>query len=418
MPATLANIDSALKEWYLPAVRYQLNNDTPMLNILDQKRVDIEGRRAVLSLRVGRNFGIGARSDGGTLPNPGNQQYAEERVPLRYNYGVGQITGPTIAQTASQDGAFVRAVSSETEGVTDDLKRDFNRQIWGTSNGVIATCGVTSSSTTVVLAAATPDSAMRQFFINQKIDIGTVAQLASGSGGRVYGATISAIVSTPGSCTLTIDSAVTTAGTDFVAMAGSGGAAPQKELTGLQSIINSSGALFNVDPATQSVWAARVDANGGTPRAISETLVGRNVQLIQIASGEWPTHIVSSDGVHRAFANLLMAQKRYPSMRELPGGYVALDFAAAGPIIPFTYDRDCPSGVTASPQTVGGNLFILNRKHLFMGSASDWDFMDRDGAVLARTGTSDAYNFVLFRYAELFTDKRNSHGRISDLIEA
>jgi hypothetical protein len=418
MALTLANADAALKEWYLPAIRYQLNNDTPILNIIGQRTVDIEGRRAVLSLRLGRNFGIGARADGGTLPNAGNQQYAEERVPLRYNYGVGQITGPTIEQTGSDRGSFIRAVSSETEGVTDDLKRDFNRQIWGTSNGVIAQCGVSGPSTTIALNAVTPDSAVRQFFIGQRIDVGTVAQLGAGVGGKVYGAAISAIVTTPGAATLTIDSSITVAATDFISMAGSGGISPQKELTGLQSIVAASGLLFNVDPASQPVWASRVDANGGTPRAISENLMGRNMQLVQIACGEWLTHYIGSDGVHRAYANLLMAQKRYPNARELPGGYTALDFAAAGPIIPVIYDRDCPSGVTATPQTVGGNLFGLNAKHLYMGSASDWAFMNRDGAVLSRTGTTDAYNFVLYRYAETFTDKRSAHVRISDLLEA
>jgi hypothetical protein len=419
MPLTLANADAALKEWYLPAVRYQLNNDTPMLNIIQQKTVEVRGRRAVLALRTSRNGGIGARADGGTLPTAGNQRYAEERVPLRYNYAVGQVTGPTIAQTDSDRGSFIRGVDSEMDGMTEDLKRDINRQLWGTSNGVIATCGVTGAVATIVLAAGTLDSTMRQFFIGQRVDIGTLAQLAAGTGGRIYNATITAIVSTPGSCTITLDSAVAaTAGTDFVAQAGSGGIAPQKELTGLQTIVAASGILYNVDPASEPTWVSRVDANGGTPRAISENLMGRNVQLTQILSGEWVTHLISSDGVHRAYANLLMGQKRYPGARELPGGYTAVDFAAAGPIIPVTYDRDCPSGVTASPQTIGGNMFGLNRKRLFFGSASDWDFLNRDGSTLHWTGTTDAYSFVLFRYADQFTDKRNAHFRLSDITEA
>lgn len=421
MPLTLANADAALKEFYLPAIRNQLNNDTPMLNIVSKKNVDVEGRRAVLSVKVGRNWGIGARSDGGTLPTAGNQQYAEERVPLRYNYGVGQVTGPTINQTMSDRGSFIRAVRSETEGVTDDLKRDFNRQLWGTSDGKIAQCGVSGPSTTVALNASTPDSAVRQFAVGMKVDIATLAQAAAGTGGKVHGATISAVVTTPGAATITIDTSITAAATDFVFLAGSGGGGaspPQKELTGIQSIVAASGSLFNIDPASQPVWASRVDANGGTPRAVSETLMARNMQLCQILSGEWPTIIVCSDGVQRSYAGLLMSQKRFPGATELPGGYSAVEFVAAGPKVPVTYDRDCPSGVTASPQTVGGTMWGLNPKHLFLGSASDWDFMDRDGAVLSRTGTTDAYNFTLYRYCDLFTDKRNSHFKIADLIES
>jgi len=419
MPLTLATADAAMKEFYLPAVRNQLNNDTPMLNIIQQKTVEVRGRRAVLALKVGRNGGHGARADGGVLPIAGNQRYAEERVPLRYNYAVGQVTGPTIAQTDSDRGAFIRGVDSEMDGMTEDLKRDINRQLWGTSNGVIATCGVTGAVAVIVLAAATPDHVMRQFYIGMRVDIGTLAQLAAGVGGRIHGALITAIDAVSVPHTITIDSAVAaTAGTDFISIAGAGGVAPQKELTGLQTIVAATGPLHNVDPATEPVWASRVDANAGTPRGISENLMGRNVQLTQIISGEWITHLIGSDGVHRAYANLLMGQKRYPGARELPGGYTAVDFAAAGPIIPVTYDRDAPSGVTASPQTVGGSLFGINRKRLFFGSASDWDFLNRDGSTLHWTGTTDAYSFVLYRYADLFTDKRNAHFRISDLFEA
>lgn len=416
MALTLTTADSALKEWYLPAIRNQLNNDTPMLNIIGNKTVDIEGRRAVLSLHVSRSSSTGARAESGTLPTAGNQAYAEERVSLKSLYHTIQVTGQAIKLMDSNRGAFVRAVESEMEGAMDDIKRDVNRQLWGTSDGVLATCGVTSAATLVVLAAATPDSAMRQFFVGETVDIGTVAQLAAGSGGRVYGATISAI-DTAGK-TITIDSAITTAGTDFVARAGNGGATTsQKELTGLATIVASSGTLFNVNPTTYPVWKSTVDSNGGTLRSISESLLAKNVQQVQIASGEWPTHIFTSDGVHRAFAALLQSQKRYPNTRELPGGYTGLDFAAAGKTLPVVYDRDTPSGTTQTG-TAGGNAFILNAKHLFLGSAVDWDWMDQDGAVLSRVANTDAYGAVLYRYCEQFCDSRNTQGKISDLTEA
>lgn len=407
MPLTLSTADSALKEFYLPAIRNQLNNDTPMLNIVEPKKVDVEGRRAVLSLRVGRNSGHGARAEGGTLPTAGNQQYAEERVPLRYNYGRIQVSGQTIKQMASDKGAFVRAVDSETKGITEDLKRDINRQLWGTSDGVIAACGTTTAATTVVLATTTSEVQMRQFYVGMKVDIGTVAQLGAGSGGRVYGATISA-VSVSGK-TITIGSAVTTDANDRVSIAGSGGSgASQKELTGLQTIVAATGALHNVDPATQPVWAATSNANGGTNRAISEVLMAKTVHDIQIASGEWPTHGLGSHGVIRSYANLLMAGKRYVGTTDLKGGYSAIPFEAAGPTIPVAPDRDAPAN----------KLHFLNVNHLSFGRASDWEWMDEDGAVLSRVSGQDAYEATLFLYADMFTDKRDSHGVLADLTES
>ena len=417
MALTMTTADSALKEWYLPAVRYQLNNDTPMLNIIGKKNVDIEGRRAVLSLQVSRNSAVAARAEGGTLPTAGNQQYAEERVSLKNLYATIQVSGQTIKQMDSAKAAFVRAVESEMTGALNDLKRDVNRQIWGTSDGIIATCAVGGPSTTVQLNTATPDSTMRQFYVGQVVDIATVAQAAAGSGGKVHGTTISAINTS--AKTITIGSSITTAVTDFVFTFGNGGSAasgPQKELTGLQTIV-SNGNLFNITVATVPVWQSVLDANGGTQRSISENLLAKNVQEVQVQSGEWPTHIVTSLGVHRAFAALLQSQKRYPNTRELPGGYTGLDFAAAGKTIPVIYDRDCPSG-TSQTGAAGGNAFILNANHVFLGAADDWDWMDKDGAVLSRVANQDNYSAVLFRYCEQFCDQRNVHARISDLIEA
>lgn len=404
MATTLATADKALKEFYLPAVREQLNTDIPMLNIVEPKGIDVEGRRAILSLHTGWNQGVGARGELGTLPTAGQETYAEERVPLRYNYGRGEISGPAIKQMKSDKGSFVRATEGSMKGVTASLKRDINRQLWGTSDGVIAGCGVTTASTLVALAATTTVVQMRQFVVGMTVDIGTVAQLAAGSGGRVYGSAITAVDQT--AKTITISSAVTTAATDFVSRAGSGGAgASQKELTGLQTIVAATGTLFNVDPTVDPVWAAYVDATGG---AISESGMAKVVQNIQINGGEWPTDGIGSDGVQRAFSNLLLSMKRFPGSRELKGGYAAVDFAAAGPVIPIMYDRDAPAQ----------KLYWLNRAHIFFGKASDWEFMQEDGNVLSRVSAKDSYEYTLFLYADQFIDKRNAFGLQSGLTEA
>ena len=152
MSLTLTNADAALKEDYQPAMREQLNNTVQFLAQIERNSKDVEGRRAVLSLHVKRNSGVGARQDGGSLPSAGAQGYAEERVPLRFNYGRIQISGPTLRAMKSDEGSFVRALDSETKGVVTDLRRDVNRQLFGTSDGVIAATDVTAGSTTVVLS--------------------------------------------------------------------------------------------------------------------------------------------------------------------------------------------------------------------------------------------------------------------------
>lgn len=399
MATTLSTADKALKEFYLPGAREQLNNDIPLLTQVEKNTKDIEGRRAVLAPHVSRNSGVGARADGGTLPTAGNQGYAEERIPLKFNYGRIQISGPTIRAMKSERGSFVRAVDSEMKGVTSDLKREVSRQAWLAGDGKIATCGTTTASTTVQLAAATTAVQMRFFQVGDKVDIGTVAAPTT----IVSADTISAVDAT--NKTITIATSVTTSSAHFVFRAGNNSANATNEITGLAAIVKASGTLHNVDPTTYASWVSYVDSTGGS---ISETNMAKCVQNGQIAGGNYPKIGICSDGVHRAYAALLQSMKRFPGTVNLKGGYAGLDFTASGPTIPIVWDRDATATC----------LYFLDTDELVEFKMSDWEWMDEDGAVLSRVSGVDAYEATLFQYHELATTKRNAHSLMSGLTEA
>lgn len=396
-------------------IREQLNNTNLLLSQIEKNSVDIEGRRAVLSLHVGRNPSVGARVEGAALPGTnsagataiGQQDYAEERVPLKYNYGRIQLSGPVIRAMRSDRGSFTRAIESETRGVTNDLKRDVNRQLWGDTSGQIVAFAVNAAVNTLTLGAATTRVQQRQIEVGMVIDIGSAANSTSVAEFRTVTAVNFAAL--PGTITIN-GAAVTTATTDFLYRSGlnPGGSADGVELTGMRDIVDDAGALFNVNPATDPVWASFVDANGGVNRAVSENLFAMVMHNVQIRSGEDLNMWISSDGVHRAYANLLTAQKRFVNTLDLKGGFKGLDVAAGGTSVALTWDRDTPSN----------RAFGVNTSHLFQYEMSDWDYMDKDGAVLSRRPNVDAYEATLFKYHELTTDKRNAHGLIEDLTEA
>src|SRR5690606_10593072 len=131
------------------------------------------------------------------------------------------------------------------------------------------------------------------------------------------------------------------ADTDRIVRAGSGGGSTsQKELTGLQSIVAGSGTLFNVNPATHPVWAATELANGGTLRPFTENLAARALDAVNIASGEDPSLIITSDGVVRSFAAQLQVQKRFSNTVELKGGFKGVSVQAGRNEVALTWDRD------------------------------------------------------------------------------
>lgn len=404
MPLTLTTADAALKEFYLPAAREQLNNEMMLLTQIQKNSKDVEGRRAVLSLHVSRNSGVGARAEGGTLPSGGNQGYIEERVGLKNNYGRIQINGQVIRAMKSDAGSFVRAIDSETKGLMTDLKRDVNRQCYNNVEGTIAQCGTTTTSTTIVLATTTPLSAMRFFEIGMLVDIGTTAAPST----IAAGVSITAV--DRANRTITVSgSTVSTTSSHFITRAGSKAAAGStNELIGLQAIVADSGTLYNVNPTTQPVWRSTVNGNSGTLRAATDNLFSKVLDDIYLEAGKSPNFIVTSHGVLRNYAAQLQSQKRFTDTTDLKGGFSALTVSAGNVTLPLVAERDCPDSTA----------FLLNLDHVFEHRMSDWEWMDLDGSVLNRVANVDAYEATMFIYHELTTDQRNAHGRINDLTES
>lgn len=407
MALTLATADSALKEDYQPVVREQINNAILLLQQVEKNTRDIEGRRAVLSLHVQRSSGVGARGEGAALPQAANQGYAEERVPMKFNYGRIQLSGPVIRAMKSDRGSFVRAVQSETAGLTNDLKRDVNRQLFGTSDGSIALVAANAAVNIIVLQATTTVSQLRQLEVGMVVDIGSLANPTLDATARV----ITAVNFATPSITIS-GAAVTTTNGDSVFRSGAGGNAPQLELTGLRTIVAATGTLFNVSQTTFPTWASTVDSNGGTLRSVSENLFAKNMHNTFIAGGVDIDLWLTSDGVFRAYSNLLTSLKRFPQTLDLKGGFKGLDMSAGGygggVGVALAWDRDCPNNTA----------FGLSTPHLYEYQMSDWEWMQEDGAVLSRVPGFDLYEANLFKYHELTTDKRNAHCKISDLTEA
>ncbi len=406
MALTRQTADAVLKEFYLEGIRQILNNEVFLLTQVEQNSRDIEGRRAVLAINTGRNSGIGARAEYGTLPTAGQQGYAEERIALKYNYGRIELSGPVIASMGSDRGSFTRAVDSETKGVVRDLRNDVNRQLYGDGSGSIAVLGAAASGNTGTVTNPTPTQ-MRQLLVGSRIDIGTAANPTATASAR----TITSVNTTAG--TFVFDgAAVAITAADRVTRAGSGGTgAAQKEFTGLTAQVNNTGTLWNVDPNVWPDWKSYVDDPGGAARAVSENMFIKASQEVNIACGEDINLWITDPGVHRAVSALLTSLKRFPSSNELHGGYTALDMSSVqqgrtgSNTVSMFYEKDCPTGVA----------FGLTTSRFQFYKMSDWEFMQEDGAVLNRVPNLDAYEGTLFLYAELATDGRNAHAKLGSL---
>lgn len=414
---TLAAADAVLKEDYKGPVVDQLNNGNVLLAQVERNSEDFVGRRFVMALHVGRNSGVGARGEGGTLPTAGSQQYDNTFGPVRSMYARIQLSGQTIEAMKKDRGSFIRALRPEMEGATRDAKRDYCRQLWGTSNGRI--CGVNTVNSTTLTPAGIRQDQLRHLDEGFLIDIGTAADPDSIASGR----SVTSVDYDAGSFVISGAAVNVTAGTHFVSRHGAGGASDnsgnpddgQLELTGLQTMVSDTAVLHTLDPATESRWKARVDDNGGTLRAISENLVTKNVMRTEITSGEMTEVLIGSDGVFRSYANLLTSLKRFTDTIDLKGGYSAVSTSAVGSgrnasakKLALTWDRDCPDN----------HLFGLRFSDMTFYELLDWEWMDKHGAVLVQVGDTDAYSATLKKYGDFACRRRNSQWLIKDITES
>lgn len=386
--ATLTTLNSVLKEFYLPPVVEQLNNEVLLLQRLEARDQEISGKAAFIPLHTGRSGGIGARGELVALPDPGNQSYARAQYTLKYLYGVIRISGPSVELTNSEMGSFVQSLRSELDGIRNDLRKDVARQLYGNGTGAIATCGVTAASNTVVLASSEAID-KGQLYVGQYVDIGTAASPTL----RAQARTITAVSSAGPS--ITIDGApVTTAGTDFVGRSGSRAASSVSyEMDGLASLVPSAANTFGGIDATaagNAYWDNLRDAAGS---AVSETRHMQAFNKVRINGGE-TSGIITNYGDQRKFWELLLSLRRYNDPMKFESGFQTLDFMGK----PIIADIDCPLST----------WYFLDERFIKVFANQDWHFLDQDNSTLKWDTNFDAWKAVLARYMNIGASRRNT----------
>jgi hypothetical protein len=447
--AYLSNYDEALKNFYLEPAKEQLNNDNVLMSILSSRanETDVAGTNAKIDCHYGRTTGTGARQDREDLPTAGYQKYKQATVPMKYNYGRVQFTGPTIAATRMDKGAFVRVIDSEVSGMVSDLQRECQRQMWGCGYGILARWRSTGSGTSYTLQkkyrgnTAGGDAFGSTFGAKYLEEVpSAVPVVLTVAASAITTATVdatdiavSAITESADYDTITCtDPSVSeAAGTFYVrpvslvtynASNNTGGA--RVEMMGLRGIVTNEDideialkdgtnasphldTLQDLDADTYSWWQSYVDAHPSGryagQRALTFDLMQKVFDKVEIKAGKdyGPDLIITTHAIRREYLNIVRADRREVNTMQLDGGFTALDYNG----VPLTVDRDA----------IDGEMYFLTTKDLELFRMSDFEWMQKDGAVLNRVTDKDAYEATMFRYAEMGCRRRNSHGVLCDL---
>lgn len=391
MAATMQSITAILKERYEDKMNKQIDDEAVALRRITRTSdgivSDIGGKYTVFPIHTRRNQGIGARRESEVLPPAGQQGTAVGRIRLSYLYGTMELSGQAFELADSKPQAFVSALDLETNGLKSDLAKDLNRQVYGDGTGIIASFtgeGVVDS--TQYIQDGMQVDVYNESGVLQSADNRIVAW--DDESGEVEFAT-----------------SVTTTEGGYFTRTGS----KDREWPGLARIIGDDSELYDIDPNTERTWKSSIDTSAD-PRAISEARMVTMYNRIR-KNGQAPTLILTSPGVWSSYWALLSQQRQFVNTTEFTGGFKGLAFATEGGEIPVVQDFDAPAGT----------MFFLNEKDIKVYRENDWRWMSRDGNMFKlKTGADghyDAYFATMFQYSTLGVHRRNSHGKIENLIE-
>ena len=450
--ANLSHYDEILKTYYLPGIVDYLNHDTILSDIIEVNKKDISGKNATIENHYGRSTGTGVAADGGALPTASYQKFKTMTVPMKKMYGRIEVTGPTLAATKDDKGAYAKALDTEVKGIVEDVKKEANRMHWGCGYGILARNYQAWSSPSVIVQKAYRGgggtfgyafgSAFGSKYLNTQRTDGygvTPSSIGSASSGSftvdTTNVTVTAVTKgakydtitcgDPGTSEVAGEFFIRKAALASVAVSGAHRLEPMglrglisdldldsiaissdgETTVGLSTALNDP--LQGLAVATYPWFVAIVDKHASGryagQRALTLTLMQTMFDMVEETAGKnyGPNLILTTRALRREYLELCQADRRTVNTMQLDGGWSALDYNG----VPLTVDNDA----------IDGEIYFLTTKDLQMYVMSDYDWMEKDGAVLSRISGYDTYEAVLFRYEEFGVTNRATQGVLCDL---
>ena len=385
MAITLSNFDAVLKENYDADVITDLVTQRHPLFSLLPKDTGWTGDVKIVPLQYGnpQSIGSGTGNFSTIQANIGNSTYDRWTVTSSQHYGLIQVNREAFLASADADGAFADALDREVRSVLKELGRDLARQLFGTSNNVLAQ--VTSGTASPITVGS---QAARKFEVGMRImadDTITGASPRSGTG------VVTAVDYTAG--TVTYSGTITSiAADDYIFREGAITSATGTGITGLDDWLGSSSALFGVTRTASS------RLQGQTFNATTESLSIQDAFIKAVIDadreGGYVDVIITDHATYATLQQSEQSQKRYPTPDDAISklGFKEVMMINGAMVIP---DRFCAAGTA----------YALELDSFKLCSRGDLvHFVEDDGRILLRNASSDSVDARVASYCQLVCD--------------
>lgn len=382
-----------LKNFYQGPMIDDLNENIIVYKFCEGIKDGWSGYQVVRPLRVRRNQGVGATSDGGPLPKIGRQTTVQATFQSAFNYLRFGVTGPMIKASRSDVGSFVRSASYELEMGYADIKNNVNRQLGWNGDGKLATVNATVSGSNVLVIYGRETTTPALQFVDVDLTFDVVA--ANGLSLVAQAVTVNSISSgnaNSATATLVLDQNVTLSAGDYLIQSGS----YNQELKGLfYALDGGTSTIYGVDRATYIAYQGNVTSLSGGQLTLNAMQGAWNQGLRRGNVGSYSA-IMMDYTTQQYYQKLLTPDKRYVNTNEADGGFgnkegkTFLEFDGC----PIMVDKDFPTRIAMLPKGVLKNYIL-----------AELEFADETGSMMiAQTGADD-FEVRVRLFTQLFNEQ-------------
>lgn len=136
---TVSYLDVLKEDFSSRGIRPQINNERLLWDLAHKTTQDFDGKTLIVPMHVRRNGSTSSVGEGGVAPAPGTQGYIRLVIDVAIIASSAQLTTQVIKRSATDMGAFISAMESETKGVVVDQKNQSDLLFWtgGLTKGLL-----------------------------------------------------------------------------------------------------------------------------------------------------------------------------------------------------------------------------------------------------------------------------------------